>query len=216
MSREREYIDPVLAHSDGNMPAALRAVAKQQYVFGQSLPYLSYRRRRARHVGGGRDRDEAGVGSEQFYNIVCTYVPLRQLAYVVVDRARLFQPFERPQDGIVFHTGGDRVIAFFQRTEKGDIQRLRAVFGKDNAVEPVPVEELVERVSAILNDPRAGERKLMTAPSGICTYFDSGAHGGEYAVGFSAAGRGIVEIDHKCTSFFTIYIKYSIPKKRSV
>ena len=113
----------------------------------------------------------------------------------------------------MFHAGCDDVIACFESAEQGDIQCLGAIFGEDHTVVAVPVEKGVECVTAIFHERGARQGELMSASTGISADFDGGAHGGEDGVGFSAARGGVVEINHRRTSFSLIFIKYSILKR---
>lgn len=116
------------------MSAALRAVAKEQYVFGQRRSDFFQRRHGARNVGCRRYDDELRVFAQKRFDVFRADVAaLGKRTDVVRNHAELFQPFQRAQHGIVFQRGGDNVIAFFQRAENKRVERFGAAFGENDA-----------------------------------------------------------------------------------
>ena len=196
MSREGERVDPRFPHGEGEVSCALRPVHDQQDARGkkgaQGVQVGSF----PRHVGSGRHAAQLRFGPHECRDRLGQQTAVRQRRSVAVHAARLFQEFQGTQDGIVLHAGRDNVIAPFQRSQEGDIQRFGAVFGKDDAFKAVSVEQFGKEFAAGEHPAGTGDGERVSAPSGVGARLHCGEDGALNRGGFFAARRGVIEIDH--------------------
>ena len=208
MSREGERFEHHIAQGKAKMPATLCAVRDEADAFGQERADAFEIGAFSRHVGCGRHDRERGIASREGYDVLRAEFSVPQRRDGKGDPARLLQREQRAQDGIVFEAGRDYMVSLVQRSEQGDVERFRAVFGEDHPFVTVSAEQIGKEVPAREDALGAGEREFMSAPSRVSARFHGSENGILYACGLEAARGGVIQIDQsrppeKKSSYYT-------------
>ena len=109
----------------------------------------------------------------------------------------LLQGSQGPADRVVLEVRSDHVVARLDRPLDGQVQPIGAVEREDPALGALPLEELVEGVPAVVEDPLRGQGHPVARPTGV----GQGRPGKLVerlidGLGLGEAGGGIVEVDH--------------------
>lgn len=87
----------------------------------------------------------------------------------------------------MFETRRDDVIAEIENAEQGDVERFRAVFGKDDPIVAVTVKQIAEQNPTVENVFCLRKRELVSASARVCALFECGKDGVLNGGGFRAA-----------------------------